>query len=98
MVDTKHIKIIIYSNGKMTIKARPGIDPTRLEIMHDEMLKCLDEVRTYLGAEVNFKVTLETGKKPEIETKGLLSPEKVEYVAKTFKNCFDKLNGVGRVG
>lgn len=86
----------VYSNGKMVIKSRHGIDPTTMEMIHNEMAKCLNEVLGHIDSEVEFKVTLETNKKPEIESiGGLLSPEEVEYIIKTFKKCFDNLLSQG---
>ena len=90
------IKVIVYSNGRMTVKARDGIEGVYIERLHDEMMECLKDVLINVGR-VKFKVTLECGKKPVIESEGLLSPDNVKYIAKTFKNCFEKLCGATEV-
>ena len=91
MNDIRHLKVVIYSNGKMVIKSRHGIDPSTMEMIHDEMAKCLNEVLKHIESEVEFKVTLETNKKPEIVSIGLLSPEEVNLISNTFKKCFNNL-------
>ena len=91
MTKIKHIKVIVCSDGKITVRSKYGIDSTTMEMIHDEMMKCLNEVLGHIESEAEFKVTMETGKKPDIESIGLLTPEEVEYIAKTFKKCFNNL-------
>ena len=48
MTNARHLKVVIYSNGKMAIKSRHGIDPSTMETIHGEMIKCLNEVLKHI--------------------------------------------------